>query len=154
MKKDVDAVGLILEAQIAHARAVAAIRADRDVLARLLDALRRADREARLEVVLARAGREDAAVGARLARFLGQARREGLVAEAALRVGVGEAQRLRPEAEARGVREVRDAVDLDVVGRVELLPALLGVDVADRVSGRLEGDRADGVGAGGAREGY
>ncbi|MCA1845814.1 MAG: hypothetical protein LC792_21990 [Actinobacteria bacterium] len=133
---DMHAVRLVIEAQVAHAPAVAVVRADRDGQTGLLDGLGRPDFEA---------GREERS-SVTLAGGLGEPRREGLTAESAVREEVRRPEGLRLEAIAGGVRVVGDVLDLDVI-RTGLRPAVLPVDVAGGVAA-LEVDRTDRRGGG------
>ena len=141
VEEDVHAVGLVLEAQVAHPCAAAVVRADRHVQAGLHGGLRRADPERRAEARLQR----------RLAGRLCEAGRERLVTEAFAGDGIGQAERELAEPVRLGGRVVIVGGHLHVVG-AGLRPAHLAVDVAHVVLGRLEDDRTDRVGPGGRRE--
>ena len=132
VEEDVHAVGLVLEAQVAHPGAAAVVRADRHVQAGLHGGLRRADPERRAEARLQR----------RLAGRLCEAGRERLVTEAFAGDGIGQAEGELAEPVRLGGRVVIVGGHLHVVG-AGLRPAHLAVDVAHVVAGaaRRRSDR-------------
>ena len=145
---------LVLDAQIAHPRTIAAIGRDRHQEAGLFSAWdRRCDVKSSAEVILAGAAGEATIRRAGFASFVDEGLRERLVPEAAAGVRVRDAQALGTE---RGGR-ARIRHDLVVVtggsddaDRTGAAPAILAVDGTVRVG--IERDRRCCLSAGDAAE--